>query len=160
MLVEPLYLGRDGWFHRCDTLDVAKPIACPIPGETSPKKEDKLSLFRLGLEWRFYKSFSPKRMKAADGTLTLQAQGIDPASSSPLLFISGRHRFQIEAEIELYGDVTAGFVLFKDETNTDGGPAPLREPRRRRPDEARLYRRGRHVREIVSVSAYKKRGRL
>ena len=115
VLVEPLYLGCDGWFHRCDTLDVANPIACPIPGETSPKKEDKLSLFRLGLEWRFYKSFSPKRMKAADGTLTLQAQGIDPASSSPLLFISGRHRFQIEAEIELHGDVTAGFVLFYNE---------------------------------------------
>ena len=113
-LMEPIYLGNDGWFHRYDTVDVAKPIICPIKS-TAVKVTDKakrLSEFRVGLDWKFYKAFNPERVEVANGVLTLQAQGTDPASSAPLMFVAGVHRYQIEAEIELQGDVTAGLVLY------------------------------------------------
>ena len=71
-----------------------------------------LSEFRLGLDWKFYKAFNPERVKVEDGVLTLQAQGTDPGTSAPLMFVAGAHRYQIEAEIELQGDVTAGLVLY------------------------------------------------
>ena len=110
-LMEPIYLGKDGWFHRYDSIDVAKPIACPIKNH-EPVPMIHLSEFRLGLEWKFYKAFNPERVKVEDGVLTLQAQGTDPGTSAPLMFVAGAHRYQIEAEIELQGDVTAGLVLY------------------------------------------------
>jgi beta-xylosidase len=76
------------------------------------ERSKRLSEFRLGLDWKFYKAFNPERVKVADGVLTLQAQGTDPGTSAPLMFVAGAHRYQIEAEIELQGDVTAGLVLY------------------------------------------------
>ena len=127
-LMEPIYLGKDGWFHRYDSIDVAKPIRAqwlrvndsrftvngPLDQRSLARQErsKRLSEFRLGLEWKFYKAFNPERVKVADGVLTLQAQGTDPGTSAPLMFVAGAHRYQIEAEIELQGDVTAGLVLY------------------------------------------------
>ncbi|MBR1400313.1 MAG: family 43 glycosylhydrolase [Prevotella sp.] len=111
-LLEPVYLGSDGWFHRYDYVDVAQPIALPFNKAFNADRHGNLSEFRLGLDWKFYKAFNPERVKTANGVLTLQAKGNDPGSSAPLMFISGAHRYEIEAEIELQGDVTAGLVMY------------------------------------------------
>ena len=111
-LMEPIYMGADCWFHRYDQVDVAQPIACPIQQTQPVDRHARLSEFRLGYEWKFYQAFAPDRVKVADGTLTLQAQGTSPGTSAPLMFVAGCHRYQIEAEIELHGDVTAGLVMY------------------------------------------------
>lgn len=111
-LMEPLRLGDDGWFHRFDNVEVDQPITCPISKPFEANRHDRLSEFRLGLDWKFYKAFRPERVKVMDGALSLQAQGSDPGSSAPLMFVSGAHRYQIEAEIELQGEVTAGLVVY------------------------------------------------
>lgn len=111
-LMEPIRLGDDGWFHRYDQVDVAQPIACPIKKVFHADRHGRLQDFRIGLDWKFYKSYEPQRVKVSDGTLTLRAKGTDPGTSSPLMFVSGEHRYAIEAEIELHGDVSAGLVLY------------------------------------------------
>jgi beta-xylosidase len=68
--------------------------------------------FRIGLDWRFYKYFSPTRTKVENNTLTLQGQGTSLSSSSPMMFIAGAHNYEIEAEIELHGNVKAGLCLY------------------------------------------------
>ena len=111
-LMEPIYLGQDGWFHRYDQVDVALPIDAPIKNLANIDHHARLSEFRLGLEWKFYKAFDPNRVKVNKGELILKAQGNSPGTSAPLMFVAGIHRYQIEAEIELQGDVTAGLVMY------------------------------------------------
>ena len=111
-LMEPIYLGQDGWFHRYNQVDVALPIGVPIKNVVNVDRHTRLSEFRLGLEWKFYKAFNPDRVKVNNGALTLKAQGDSPGTSAPLMFVAGTHRYQIEAEIELHGDVTAGLVMY------------------------------------------------
>lgn len=110
--MEPIYLGQDGWFHRYNQVDVALPIGVPIKNVVNVDRHTRLSEFRLGLEWKFYKAFNPDRVKVNNGALTLKAQGDSPGTSAPLMFVAGTHRYQIEAEIELHGDVTAGLVMY------------------------------------------------
>ena len=109
--MEPVILGDDGWFYRDETVDVAKPIPCPIKTPYVVDRHGKLDAFRLGLDWKCYKSFDPSRFTVKDNSLTVRAQGTDPGSSAPLMFVAGTHRYEIEAEIELQGDVTAGMIL-------------------------------------------------
>ena len=111
-LLEPVYLGNDGWFHRYEHIDVAKPIAQPFKTTTDVNRHGHLKDFRIGLDWKFYKQFDADRVKVDNGVLTMKAKGTDPASSAPLMFVAGEHRYELEAEIELYGDVTAGLVVY------------------------------------------------
>ncbi|MBR7168824.1 MAG: family 43 glycosylhydrolase [Alistipes sp.] len=110
-LMEPVELGEDGWFHPVEGLDVAAPIEAPLPLNPAIDRKAHLSEFRLGYEWKFYKSFDPERVSVEDGVLTLQGKGTRAADSSPMMFVAGEHAYEIEAEIELHGDVTAGLLL-------------------------------------------------
>ncbi len=112
-LMEPLYLDDEGWFRRYDAVDAAQPIALPIASaEPTPGRKARLDEFRVGLEWKFYKTYEPERVQVADKALILKAKGTDPADSSPLMFVAGDHRYEVEVEVELTGDVTAGIVLY------------------------------------------------
>lgn len=111
-LMEPIYLGDDGWFHRYQEVDVAQPIEMPIKKVFNANRQGRLNEFRLGLDWKFYKAFNPERVEVSDGVLTLTAQGTDPGTSAPLMFVAGRHSYEMEVEIELQGDVTAGLVVY------------------------------------------------
>ncbi len=110
-LMEPVKLGDDGWFHPV-VKDVAKPIKAPLPLGEKIDNKAHISEFRIGYEWKFYKSFDPERAKVENGTLTLQGRGSRAADSYPILFVAGDHSYEIEAEIELHGNVSAGLILF------------------------------------------------
>ncbi|MBP5765183.1 MAG: family 43 glycosylhydrolase [Bacteroidales bacterium] len=123
-LLEPLEMTADGWFvpkirdQEGKSADPVRPM--PIPVETNWKtafksKEDCLSDFRLGLEWKFYKQFDPNRVSVSKGELTLQAQGTAPGNSSPLMFVAGERRYELECEVELNDpEASAGLVLYYD----------------------------------------------
>lgn len=111
-LMEPVVMTEDGWFKTVEGVDIEKPIAVPLPlGETIDRKA-RLGEFRIGLDWKFYKSYEPERLKVENNTLTMKAKGTQPGNSSPIMFVAGEHSYEIEAEIELHGDVTAGLVLY------------------------------------------------
>lgn len=112
-LMEPVYLTEDGWLKRYEDVDIEKPIKAPLA--IADNKSDRLAnldKFRLGYEWKFYKSFDASRISVDKNRLSLKAKGVDVASSAPIMFVAGLHAYEVEAEIELYGDVTAGIVLY------------------------------------------------
>ncbi len=110
-LLEPVVLGEDGWFHPVEGLDIEGPIEAPLPLTPDVDRHSRLGEFRIGLDWKFYKSFDPDRVKVENGVLTMQGRGRTAADSSPMMCVAGEHSYEFEAEIELHGDVSAGLLL-------------------------------------------------
>ena len=136
-LMEPVVLGEDGWFHEDPLLsplkgedgrfhagpgedghaDPAKPIEAPLPFDNTvpSNRRQHLGEFRLGLEWKFYRRNQPERITHVEDGITLAAQGTTPGNSSPLMFVAGEHRYEVEVEIELNDpEAAAGLVLYYD----------------------------------------------
>ena len=122
-LLEPVELTKDGWFRpviRDKQGLSADPIgAIPAPmGEGlkgSRGSKGCLPQFRVGLEWKSYRTYEPERIEHIADGIRLTAKGTLPGNSSPLMFVAGDHRYEIEAEIELSDDETrAGLVLYYD----------------------------------------------
>lgn len=111
-LLEPITLDlQDGWF-KPKGVDIEQPIACPLKPAPTKDRHARLNEFRLGYEWKFYKSYEPERIQIEENALTLQGKGATAAESSPIMFVAGEHAYEIEAEIELHGAATAGLVLY------------------------------------------------
>lgn len=110
-LLEPLELTEDGWFKPVEGLDVAEPIALPLP-ENPVDLKAHLAEFRIGFDWKFYKEYDPGRFSVADGTISIKGRGFCPADSAPLLFISGDHAFEFSMEIKKEPGAIPGLVLF------------------------------------------------
>ena len=114
-LLEPVYLTDDGWIKASlPGTAIEQPIAKPFPeSEAKPDRRNRLGEFRVGLDWKFYKAFSPDRVRVeADGTLVMKAQGDQPGNSSPMMFVAGLHAYEIEVEVELDPNTKAGLVLY------------------------------------------------
>jgi beta-xylosidase len=112
--MEPVHFTSDGWIAS-DGGDASQPLPYPTDEISEDSKVSRLAHlpeFHIGLDWRFYKQFSPSRTTIKDQTLTLQGQGNSLSASSPMMFIAGAHRYEIEAEIELHGEVKAGLCLY------------------------------------------------
>lgn len=122
-LMEPVELREDGWFYPVITdaqgrsADPAKPIVAPLSFDNSvpANRKQHLGEFRLGLDWKFYRRNQPERIAHVSDGITLTAQGSTPGNSSPLMFVAGEHRYEVEVEIELNDpQATAGLVLYYD----------------------------------------------
>ena len=125
-LLEPLELTSDGWFRPVIrdseglSADPTGPIEVPIPipptgGITKPASV--LSPFGGvgGGSWKFYRAYEPERIEQIPDGIRVLAKGTLPGNSSPLMFVAGEHRYEIEAEIELSdADTRAGLVLYYD----------------------------------------------
>lgn len=110
-LMEPVHFTSDGWMA-ADGGDASQPMAQPTKVWQPSDRLARLGEFRIGLDWKYYKTFDPQRANVTNGALTLQARGTDVASSAPLMFVAGSHSYEIEAEITLEGDARAGLVLY------------------------------------------------
>ena len=110
-LMEPVHFTPSGWIVS-DGGDAAGTLPLPFATKKASTRLSSLGDFRIGLDWRFYKDFDTSRTTVKDGELTLQGKGNSLGSSSPMMFIAGSHRYEIEAEIELHGEVKAGLCLY------------------------------------------------
>lgn len=121
-LLEPVCFTEDGWIKPVivdsDGLsaDPVGQIEAPIlPMNPLWSKEASLTQFRIGKEWRFYKSYDIDRVHVQNDELTIDAKGDAPGASSPMLFVAGTHSYEIECEIQLNDpSVSAGIVLYYD----------------------------------------------
>lgn len=122
-LMEPVEMTADGWFRpviadqKGLSADPSRPIAAPLPFDESMTADRKAHLgeYRLGLEWKFYRRNQPERIEHQADGITLTAQGTTPGNSSPLMFVAGEHRYEVEVEIELNDPAAnAGLVLYYD----------------------------------------------
>ena len=76
---------------------------------------DDFSGNNLGLQWQFYKRFSPERVKLSEGKLIVTAEGNSFDNSSPLLVNSSDQKYEIQIEYTIDEGVTAGLCLYYNE---------------------------------------------
>ena len=83
-------------------------------GKVTPFIKQKVSseIRKRHLEWKFYRHYDPKRFVIGKDTLHLCAQGDNPAASSPLLFVTGSHRYEINVKIKCDSQAVAGIILY------------------------------------------------
>ena len=112
-LIEPVHFTEDGWIAS-DGGDGNMVTSLPTDLWIPADLHARLSEFRIGYDWKFYKAFNPDRVSVSHNILTLQAKGTSLGTSAPLMFVAGAHQYEIEAEIDLEGDVKAGLVLYYD----------------------------------------------
>lgn len=114
-LMEPLEWTNDGWLRVPENIKTTEAIKKPILSEEKSERHNRLEEFRIGLDWRFYKDYDTSRFTVENNILMIQGKGDSPYTSSPLMFIGGDHSYEMEVEIEIEGDVTAGLILCYDE---------------------------------------------
>ncbi len=111
-LLEPLEMTDDGWLFAPLGDDIEKPIKKPI---ASQKRIDRLALidqFRIGLDWKFFEEYLPKRAEFKEGVLTLNAKGDSPSESAPMLFVPTSNNYEVSAKIELDSGTVGGLTFF------------------------------------------------
>lgn len=121
-LLEPMEKTKDGWFRPVIrnkqglSADPVGELKAPVsPMNPTWSKEEMLSQFRIGKEWRFYKDYAPDRVQVKEGALTMKAEGDAPGKPSPILFVAGTQAYEIECEIQLNDPkANAGIVLYYD----------------------------------------------
>ena len=59
-----------------------------------------------------FRHYDADRFKVADGNLTLQALGTHPGDSLPLCVMPLDRAYEVETEVEVQGQATAGLLLF------------------------------------------------
>lgn len=111
-LLEPVTFTKDGWITAPTGAKVAQPIQQPIISTQKDERLARLSDFRVGLEWKFYKQFDSTRVQVNNGVLTLRAQGKTPHESSPIMFVPGVHNYEISVRIDKDSATAAGILLF------------------------------------------------
>ncbi len=111
-LLEPVQITEDGWLKAPSGKETEGMIPCPLPSARKQQPGDKLNEFRIGFDWKFYKQYDPARFTLKDGILTLKAQGSNPAESSPMLFVTGAHGYEMSVKIECDSNAVAGLILY------------------------------------------------
>jgi len=115
-LLEPFVWTDDGWI-RATGGDLSSPLPIPKGGEALPHGlalSDDFSSNKFGIEWGFYDPAADemKRVEYTDGGLKLSGKGSAPHDASPLTFICGDLAYEVEVEVEITGNATAGLLLF------------------------------------------------
>jgi len=115
-LLDPVEWTDDGWL-RARGGDLSAPIAKPRGGSELPHGmalSDDFTTDKLGVQWAFYDPAENelKRVRRANGALTLSAKGTQPSDGSPLTFIAGDVAYRVSVEIEATEGAQAGLLLF------------------------------------------------
>ncbi len=118
-LLEPIVWTQDGWFRSAGG-DLSAPIAKPInitENKSGHELSDDFSTNKFGLQWSF---FDPEpnemnRIVYRDHALSLEGKGSGPEDSSPITFIVGDRRYQIEVTVEVDAVCQGGLLLFYNE---------------------------------------------
>jgi beta-xylosidase len=106
-LIEPIEWTAEGWPR----------IAPHWPAERKGVRvdlplDDAFDGPALGLQWQFHRTFDPQRFRFADGALVLDARGGTAGDSLPLCVMPRDECYEVEAELEIDADTTAGLMLF------------------------------------------------
>lgn len=116
-LMLPVEWDTDNWFRVpagvTSSDKLTSPAGDPTPDGT--QLSDDFSGNRLGLQWQFYKDYSPARTEITDGKLHFSAMGNSFENSYPLLVNCSDHKYEVITEYQIDDDVTAGLCLYYNE---------------------------------------------
>lgn len=113
-LMEPVEWTPDGWFRVPDGANVEKSIEKPsgIPVTGGMALSDDFTGESLGIQWQFFREYTPERLEFTGDGLVMEPQGASPTDSKPLLCIPMNYSYEITVEVEITGDATGGLLLF------------------------------------------------
>jgi xylan 1,4-beta-xylosidase len=116
-LMLPVKWTPDKWFLVPEGVksfdDIPKPSGSGSVQTTG--MSDDFSGNSLGLQWQFYKRYSPERVVMDNGKLNFRAMGSSFDDSSPLLVNSADQKYEVEVEYTIDEGVTAGLCLYYNE---------------------------------------------
>ena len=117
-LLEPVSWTSDGWF-KAEGGDLSRPIRKPTGGEriAGVALSDDFSTDKFGLQWSFFNPQEDEmtRVKYENKKLVLKGKGETAESSSPITFVVGDRRYEVEVSISTHGSAQGGLLLFYNE---------------------------------------------
>jgi len=115
-LIEPIEWTAEGWFRVAgiwpDGWDRTVKVEMPM--------SDEFNGPHLGIQWQFFEKYDARRFAFDNGALALKAAGTNPGDSFPLCVMPLHRAYEIETEVEMDGDGTAGLMLFYSPTSYIG----------------------------------------
>ncbi|MBN1291334.1 MAG: family 43 glycosylhydrolase [Candidatus Latescibacteria bacterium] len=113
-LMEPIEWTGDGWFKVPDNIDAAQSIRKPAGNRIvhGMKLSDDFSGDTLGIQWQFFKEYTPDRLLLKDKKLIFKSNGKTPADSFPLLCIPVNEAYEITVEAQITDTSVGGLVLY------------------------------------------------
>jgi len=116
-LMLPLKWTADEWFRVPEGVNSGDTIYKPagLHSVTDNGLSDDFTGKKLGLQWQFYKKYTPERISLNDGQLVLRAEGNSFDDSSPLLVNAADHKYEIRVEYTIDAGATAGLCLYYNE---------------------------------------------
>lgn len=107
-LISPVQWTGDGWPLIASTW----PAGWDGPVGANWPLSDEFDGSRLGMQWQSLHNLDPRRYRLRDGNLAVLAEGGEPGDSCPLTVNPKDLAYEVETELTIEGDVTAGLVLF------------------------------------------------
>ena len=116
-LMLPVEWTSDNWFIVPASVKSGDDIHIPSGKKSGNGRglSDDFSGNDLGLQWQFYKRYSPERIKLSEGKLIVTAEGNSFDNSSPLLVNSSDNKYELQVEYTIAEGVTAGLCLYYNE---------------------------------------------
>ncbi|MCH5376158.1 MAG: family 43 glycosylhydrolase, partial [Planctomycetes bacterium] len=108
-LIEPIRWTEQGWFRAADEWPADKRS---FASQVEMPLSDDFDGQELGIQWQFHQHLDDTRYELKDGSLVLNGFGDSPGLSRPLCVMALHRAYEIEADVELSGDGTAGLMLF------------------------------------------------
>jgi len=106
-IIEPIEWTADGWPR------VQKPWPANWTGaRNAMPMSDEFDGPTLGIQWQFHGSYDPQRFRFEKGALVLQSRGNSAGNSESMCMMPRDEAYEIETELELTGDASAGLMLF------------------------------------------------
>ncbi len=107
-LISPVRWTDDGW----PVIASAWPTGWDGPVAVNWPLSDTFEGDELGLQWQSLGKLQRDRYRVGDGQLVLQGAGDTPGDSYPLTVNPRDLTYEVEVELVIEGDVTAGLILF------------------------------------------------
>lgn len=112
-LIEPIEWTEDGWFRTRREAPLIKPQK--QIKEHGINLSDNFNGPKLGLQWTFWKEYAPEALTLEKQTLWLDAKGDTPADSRLLLTTATDKNYEVQVEVHVGRNNTAGLLLYYSE---------------------------------------------
>lgn len=116
-LIEPIEWTSDGWYR---TKSTATPLKASQNIKHGLQLSDDFNGPGLGLQWTFWKEYSPKSLNFTNQTLTMKGKGTTPADARLLLTTVEDKNYETQVSINVGTGNVAGFMLYYNEKAYSG----------------------------------------
>ncbi|MFA9557851.1 family 43 glycosylhydrolase [Evansella sp. AB-rgal1] len=116
VLLVPIEWTEDGWFKVSDNIQPDQPIKKPegSKSEHGLPTVDRFESNQLGIHWQTYGNRDENRYEVGNSELTIK--GINGETISPLLYMTGHPKYEVEVEVSVSDDAEGQLLLYYDNT--------------------------------------------